>query len=782
MSSEVIRATMEKLADALIADVAKKLSIPKPDATKSIIRCAQIVSIEHDVDLKDVYAIINTPGVFKACLKEDCSDLDLEECEKSCSCAVFEEKCISRKIDKFEIINVDPDRYAQGLTETALQQLVKVASFLYYNYDGGGLDDNAYDALEYHLRKKLHAKGRMFEKIGAEPIEKLRAPLPYPMASLNKMYPTNPAIIPWIGASPEIVWSLKLDGVSGMVVFKKVKGSIIPVKIFTRGDGTTGGDVTYLKDYIKLPTPTEEMVVRGEFVLTRRDWNEKYSKEYANARAFVSAKINSGFISVALPDIHFVAYEIVSGPKYTQSQGFKYLEAEGFHTPEYGVLLSPTLFTIANMYKQKRSEAAYFIDGLVLAYNIISSVGEKVVNPMYKIAFKMLLDEQIRSTTITGLEWNISRLGRYVPVATYQAVFINGSRLTRASAHNAAWVRDNQLGLGTKVQVARAGDVIPQIKQVIVNPSIDPTYPKTPLQGGYDWTWRGRDIVLINIDDNPEVQVQRILYFFQTLGVPGLGEGRINSFYKHGYTTVQSIARASIDNIMGVRGFGKVLGPKIYNNIHDVLATTRFDRYIAATSFFPGLGRVLWSKILRGYPDIFEDAIKDNGQQIVREKLKIKKISDIGEKRQLTVVEGIPRLLKFMMDLSKDDTLKAIEANRQRRLKLEKEGRNKHIEGKNFVLTGFYNWVDYELEEFIEDNNGRVASAVDSTTSAVIAASIANVTDKMTMASQLNVPVYTVQEFVKKFNIPHKLNVPDTDTTNPDDEVEMQLQREMMDA
>ena len=119
-----------------------------------------------------------------------------------------------------------------------------------------------------------------------------------------------------------MVWSGKLDGVSGMVVFKNGKIQ----QIYTRGDGTTGGDVTYLKDYISFPKPTEKyLVVRGEFILPKSKW-DKYKGTYANPRSFVSAKINSGYISPSLPDIDFVAYSIVDWGKQkipNQSQMFK---------------------------------------------------------------------------------------------------------------------------------------------------------------------------------------------------------------------------------------------------------------------------------------------------------------------------------------------------------------------------------------------------------------------------------------------------------------------------
>ena len=97
------------------------------------------------------------------------------------------------------------------------------------------------------------------------------------------------SLIPYLAKAKDhgMVWSGKLDGVSGMIVFKGGKIE----NIYTRGDGEIGGDVTYLKDYITFPESTYNyFVVRGEFVLSKKVWAEKYKGSYANARSFVSAK------------------------------------------------------------------------------------------------------------------------------------------------------------------------------------------------------------------------------------------------------------------------------------------------------------------------------------------------------------------------------------------------------------------------------------------------------------------------------------------------------------
>ena len=113
----------------------------------------------------------------------------------------------------------------------------------------------------------------------------------------------------------------------------------------------------------------------------------------------------------------------------------------------------------------------------------------------------MTLEEQLRKTRAINVDWNITRYGRYFPVAIFESVYIDGVRIHRASAHNAAHVLDWRLGKGTEMVVTRSGDVIPTIKDVTVNEKIQPILPGDK----YKWFWSdsGKDILLDDIENNP---------------------------------------------------------------------------------------------------------------------------------------------------------------------------------------------------------------------------------------------------------------------------------------
>lgn len=803
----MVEPLLEKYLDVL----AKEKKITKAKIIEYMDLCMKLSAAQLNIEYADVYSVIHDETFLQRCLKGRCSDLALQECQESCHCFVLDGKCYPREFPNAEKINADPDKYVEGMGTDKLAELVKLASYLYYNFGGGGLTDNTFDAFEYHLKKRIKIKTRLYEKIGAQPIDKIRTTLPYPMASLDKVKPGSRELFDFlntaskpitlittqlididsqtlqeevVNSAPGICWSLKLDGISGLIVYKKG----VADKLYTKGDGIIGGDVTYIKEYISLPTIPKKMsayndvVVRGEFIMNKHVWKEKYSESYANPRSFVTSRINSGYIAQGIQDLKFVAYEIIrltTGediiPK--PSQSFKMLSALGFEVVENGILTTPTLMDIVFLYKKQREESIYGIDGLVLSIDAVKAVITKLENPRSSVAFKMRLEEQIRKTKVLNIEWRITRYGRYIPVAQFESVYIDGARIHRASAFNAAHVRDWQLTKGSVIKVTRSGDVIPTIIDVEVPKGDDqeitdrkdgPIYPP----GMPAWHWKGNDIVLDDPDANKTVQIQRMNHFFATIGVPRLREKTLEKLWDAGMKDVKAITNATPEDFIKIRGIGKKLSVGHYNNIHNTMRKTRLDRFIpASTTLALGLGRKLVKTLLRYYPGIMND-----DEVTLRILLKKKSIPGIGPKRIENIAENIPKLKAFLFSLNKEDIEYALEQERIRRTTIAEQGYNPKVRGKTFVFTGFFGRVDLELEDYVYDNMGNFASVLSSSIEAVITANVADVTSKIIQAQKLKIPIYTISEFVRKYDIPYSKIKDDDDaeessmTQEPDPE------------
>lgn len=791
----------EVLEQKFFEKLAKDRNITLDSAVDIFNDCVKKMSIKFNLEYTIIHQIITSSKFLKKIIIDKpngCSKLDIKECttkyKNECFYIGGDDPigCIDKKFPDSEEINKDPDKYIKnnyGKTDDLIRA-VRIASFLYFNYDGGGLTDNSFDAMEYTLRKRMKAKQRVYEKIGAEPVEKIKTDLPFPMPSLQKVKPGTKKLYDFLGVisennnSKSITFCDKLDGVSAMIYY--LNGN--PKKMFTRGNGQIGGDISYLLDYLSeknipnlkknfknfgLKTP-KYFYIRGELVLSKKIWDEKYNvtdipnkfkSGYSNPRSFVSAKVNTGYVCSSFPDIDFVAYEIIFSSSYEHKM--KYPKSLNLISNlKFNVVWNKTLslkdvntFDIIEMYKQRRLESEYSIDGLVLTKNNKSS-------PSEKIAFKMVLEEQIRETTILDIEWNISRHGRYNPVAIYNSVYIDGVRLHRATAHNSKKVSDWSLGKGTKIKVIRSGDVIPQIFDVEVDKKIPPIFPKISeypdscngsQKGNHDYSyeWKGSFIFLKIIPDNPEVLVKRMLHFFEVIEVPRFGESTCRKFYNSGWKYPEQIVRLDIKDMMKLKGIGKKTAELFYSEIRKRLSIVPPDRFaVASSTFKSGIGQKIMKVLFRNVPDILNFEKYSTPQQII-DLLKKNKIPGIGPQRMITISESIPKFRDYISIFPEDIIKKNISNFIIKTKKLKKTGKyNKKIYNKSFVTTGFMSNFNRDIEDWIYENMGELSSSVTSSTEAVIAneMSVSEMSSKITKAFELGVKVYTLFEFKEKYN------------------------------
>ncbi len=825
---------METADEKTLLNFSKELGLLLPDTVKAVDKCIQQTAAYHNVSYAKVYAIVfqkeiqaikgmqtnvaisaldtampakpkstveSVPITINTATNVKCTTLNETECLAENTCIFIDPYgCLSRYIPDADKINENPEKYIEkylGNTEE-LKKVTRIAAYLYYNFAESGLSDNAFDALEYHLKKREKQKMRLYEKIGAPVIEKLKVRLSYGLPSLGKVKPGSIELTKFLdnfvggtqyNKAPQCAWSQKLDGISGMAIYKNGVLSSLNTK---GNDGIHGGNVLFLMDYMstiprKISKTTGIFVVRGEFIVSKDNWEKKYKGTYSNARAFVSGKINTGYVTSALNDIEFVAYQIMDdtsksnlvgvGLTPSPSQAYKILEAEGFRVVDNGLLSAPTVFELMELYKKKRLESDYFIDGLVLTVDkttlSVSRLNVDVTyldSPTNSVAFKMLLEEQERWTKIIDIDWSISRYGRYVPVAVYETVYVDGVRMTRATAHNAAYVRDMNLGKGTRVKIVRSGDVIPQIKDVNVDDKIIPLFPleygetKDGMQG-YEWHWQNRDIVLDDIDGNDQVQIKRMAHFFETLEIPKLGPKTLEKFYHAGFKKPEDVVKAKVSDMIKIKGIGKKGAEGFYNNIKDVLSKTPPDRFIAAsTTFQSGLGRKLLKQLFIKVPTI----LTMNANEI-ETLFKKNKMPGFGPQRIKSVTEGIPKFKEYLDSFAKEDVEKAINYYVKRMKELDENGRNPMIKDKDFVLSSFMDKkLKRKVEDYIYDQQGDIVSNVSSKVSAVIVGNVMDITKKMTVAASLGVTILSFAEFVQRYNVqgivaPKQENEDDTD-------------------
>lgn len=625
----------------------------------------------------------------------------------------------------FPLIEQDPEGFCDQFDIDVLEGYIDRANDLYYNSDDPdhvGLSDYAYDCLIYWVTKRKKQQSTQQSKIGAIPRTKNCVPLPYCMPSLDKVKLGKD--LEAFLQQPSITYSLKLDGISALIIYEDGK----PHQCFLRGNGIYGSDVSYILEHITLPQTSlfTNMVVRGELIVKKSFWNETFGKSSkATARNWVSGILNSGFISPYLHHINFIAYQLVDlrDPKQPLLSNvedcFKIMEKEGFVVAKHGFLEPRLSANLLMLYKSHIETYDYLIDGVVLSDGH-PCLSDKCKNPSNCVAFKINLQDQMRETVITGIDWSFTRHGRLVPIAEFRPVFIDGARIHRAFVYNASTcIKKYMLGVGTRIIVTRSGGVIPTIVKVIEVIG-EPCQPKV----SYSWHWSGCDIVLDEPDTCPEVILQRHVNFFESLDIPGIREGMLKKIMDGGLTTLKQIITASKERLRMISGIGPKRSESYYRDIREGITHAHLYRLLMASNTFPkGIGKVLLRQVIKEIPNFMTMCTTSDLTQL----------HGIGKVRANNILEGLANFKEFIKDLQIDPQ------NFKNHTQMIPQ-----IQGHTFVFTGL---DDDKLEDFILDHGGQIGNKVDSSTHCLIAGNILLMTEKQLDAYKFGIKVCTITEF-----------------------------------
>ena len=652
------------------------------------------------------------------------------------------------KID-IKSIEKKPYKYA---SEASIEELSKTVTYfhnIYHAEDEGLISDDVFDILKEVLEKR-DPDNIYFTKIGAV-ISKDKVKLPYYMGSMDKIKPEEDrikgsgktALERWcLKYSGPYFFSDKLDGISCLLQCIK-KGSKYEKKLYTRGDGKKGQDISYLANYLKLPDCKQEITVRGELIMKKEIFEKKYKDKYANSRNLVAGQVNSKhFDKKIMRDIDFVVYEVLE-PRDKPSKQMKLAKKNNFDSVSYTVKEKIDKNVLSSYLIERRENSDYLIDGIVVLDDNLNPINESK-NPKWGFAFKMVLSDQGGDAVVLDIEWNPSKHGVLKPVLwigdhSGNPLNIGGVKIKRVTAFNAAFIRDNKIAPGSIVHIIRSGDVIPYITK-IVKSSKEPKLPDGIE--GKDWCWNssGIEIELLNSNSNKEVLIKKLISFFKKIQVANVSEGIINKLYENGFNDLNKIINASVDDFKKIEGIQNTMANKIYNNIHESLKNICLSELIAASTIFgQGFGEKRIQPII--------DMLKNNNKledtfnlKMDKDKL-IELISNI-EGFQLKTASGfVNNLNKFYDYKIKYPTLKIdqlIQKEIDKSCSKSLNSENNFLEGLNFVFTGFRN---KDLEKIITDAGGIINKSVSKKTNYLICKDINSGSSKTEKAKEDGVNV-----------------------------------------
>ena len=364
---------------------------------------------------------------------------------------------------------------------------------MYYVYDAPEISDYDYDMMFEELKRLEAEHPELFDpesptqRVGGKPLDKFnKVTHTARMDSLSDVFSFDElrAFIEGVRKTvPDVVFSVepKIDGLS---VSLKYENGVF-VQGATRGDGTTGEDVTQnLRTVFSIPMTLPEpldLTVRGEVYMPRAVFNRINAKREAEGKALMANPRNAAAGSLRQLDPAITASRGLDIFVFNFQEGSPYLDGHApiSHTETLDRLASLG-FSVVSMRLRtsdpdaiidhighigaQRDSLPYDIDGVVIKADLIADrvrIGEGTSTPKWAAAYKFPPEE--KQTVIEDITINVGRTGVLTPTAILSPVRLAGTTVSRATLHNLDFIRQRDIMLGDTVTVRKAGDIIPEV-------------------------------------------------------------------------------------------------------------------------------------------------------------------------------------------------------------------------------------------------------------------------------------------------------------------------------
>jgi DNA ligase (NAD+) len=615
----------------------------------------------------------------------------------------------------------DPNDFIENHNIKELIKLAKYLSKKYYSSEPLVSDDE-YDllikAIEY-----LDPNNSFLKEIGTDNKKNNMIDLPFYMGSMNKIK-NNKAIIDWCNkySGPYYVTD-KLDGISALLELDKKNGN----KLYTRGNGYKGNDITSLIKYLNIPKiDAEYVVIRGELIMSKEKF-KKYSNEMANARNLVCGVVNSKKINKnKMNDIDFIAYEIIE-PWLTIKEQYKALESNKFKTVYNTIIENINFDNLSNLLIERKEKSEYEIDGIIISYSS-PKVRQELGNPDYAFAFKQMFENETAEVLVIDVQWNESKDGYLKPRLILTPTKLSGVTITHVTGFNAKYILDNNIGPNTIIKLVRSGDVIPNIVKVIKS-----TKAKMP---NIDYRWTDTKVDIIAKKQSTDGLVQQLTFSVQKLKIKNVNEGIIKKLVESGIKNIIDLLNINKNYLLKIEGFQEKKTNLVLNSIQEAIKNmTLLDFMVASNTLGRGLGEKKIKKILDTYPNII------NEDDIYNKLLNLEGFDEITSK---LFADNFDNFIKLFNKLPSELKNKLINI-KVKQIKQDK------LNNLKIVFSGFRN---KDWEKIIEERGGHIITSISKNTNILIANKEdidKGTNSKIKKALELNIIIITPEEFEKKY-------------------------------
>ena len=434
--------------------------------------------------------------------------------------------------------------------------LLNRAADSYYNTDSPLMTDLAYDNLRDHL-EELKPDHPYLKKVGAA--AKGAVKLPYKMSSLQKIKPGTGSVDSFMKRNADgYVISEKLDGLSVLWCYTQNK-------LYLRGDGVTGVDISQFIPFIQGLKPEaassiqNTLVLRGELMVLHVDLPPG-----TLARSWTNGQVHQKVPQREASNIRFVAYEVLEPEGIPRFQQMKWLLKTRFETPWHIHMKTVDDAGLSDILLGRREKCNYDMDGIVVAEDQVPwtqsneyKAMEDAELPIDMRAFKMVLEDQCKETTVVAVHWAPSYQGYLIPRIEIEPVVVGSANITYLTGHNAKTIKDKKIGPGAKIRIRRSGDVIPALDAVLI-PAVEGSLPP----GEHVWDMTETHLKSV---DSMDLVSPRLRHFVKTLEVEGMGPGMVDKLVEKGVKGPKDLYGLSVEKL------SEILGPTNGLKIHRAL-------------------------------------------------------------------------------------------------------------------------------------------------------------------------------------------------------------------
>lgn len=632
-----------------------------------------------------------------------------------------------------------------------LARLIDHHRRLYHTKDAPEISDEAYDSLVRELEgleaayPELKSTRTPTEAVGAEVSEAFaKVKHRVPQWSFDNIF-SHEELRAWeerlhrhltkeeVGeVKLEYVCEHKIDGLK--VIIEYEKGELI--RAATRGDGITGEDITHTARMVRdIPQELRQkvtLIVVGEAWLSGEEFTRINKEREKNGESLFANPRNAAAGSLRQLDpevtrgrnLSFFAYDVdaieeasVRGKvPQTQEEELKLLRVLGFNVNEHYAFCR-NLNDVQAFYETwapRKSEMPYGVDGIVIKVNDIETqkvLGHTAKSPRYGIAYKFPSEQA--TTVVEDIQLQVGRTGVLTPVAHLRQVLIAGSTVSRATLHNEDQIHRLDVRVGDTVVIQKAGDVIPEILNVVTEmrpKSAKPyRFPKKVSECGGDGSIERipGEAAYRCVAKNSDTLHRRRLYYFvskNALDIDGVGPRIIDLLLDHNLiNTYVDLFTLKEGDLVDLPGFKEKAAQNVISAIH-AAQSVPLHRFLVGLSI-DHVGEETARLIALHFK-----TLKAVEKAAVEDLAQIHGVGDIVAE-SLVIWMTDPEHKALVRELTKYVTIEPVEV----------AGGNEALSGKMIVFTGTLPSLPRsEAEELARQHGAHVTSSVSGNTDYVV--------------------------------------------------------------